>query len=272
MRIFILLLFIFSSTTSQGEDLFGHHCVVLLSHEQTEIQHVNSTQVPGATNIIQRMTRSFGTGFFVVSAENGLEIYLITAKHVAEPMKLGPGDKVYGSKPTNQLVVAQLSAIASTTNWIHHPTCDVSILPIDPMRIVLEMFGFETNGPKRLFSLVSVKLGSQAPPRNELLLIAGFPFGLGVDFDNSTFSALTRETKAASGLIGKGDFFLLQDPAVQGFSGAPVFSEGPPNAANRIYGVVSSTFADSSGGKMGQVISSRKIMELIETYRAGQKR
>jgi len=85
----------------------------------------------------------------------------------------------------------------------------------------------------------------------------GFPLGLGVDTSVNRFLPVSRQTRAASGLLDD-LFFLLQDPAIEGYSGSPLLSLGGV-VANRsgivgdtpaaCYGVVVSTVGDNTGGK-----------------------
>lgn len=72
-------------------------------------------------------------------------------------------------------------------------------------------------------------------------------------------------------------FFLLQDPAVEGYRGSPLLATGGlvireagiASSEPAVYGVVVSTLADATGGKMAQVVSVRCVQELISKYESG---
>ena len=94
------------------------------------------------------------------------------------------------------------------------------------------------------------------------------------------FSPLTRKTRAASGFLhddDNGQFFFLEDPSVQGYSGAPVFYLGDAILTHGIqigggktgcYGVISFTSADNTGGKMAGVVPIKFALELMAKHEA----
>jgi hypothetical protein len=100
----------------------------------------------------------------------------------------------------------------------------------------------------------------------------GFPLGL----ESSTyFSPWSRQTHAASGLLeepGKNCvFFVLEDPSVGGYSGAPCFDTGIiklgiatiTSSDTKCYGMVRATLSDNTGGKLAVVVPSFYIVELL---------
>lgn len=79
--------------------------------------------------------------------------------------------------------------------------------------------------------------GTDAPSRERPLTTFGFPLDLGV---REHFSPITRDSLPASGLVTlqrsdshlSATFYLLQDPSITGFSGAPVFLIAKPFATS----------------------------------------
>src|SRR5206468_6794441 len=104
----------------------------------------------------------------------------------------------------------------------------------------------------------------KAPDRDAPLTVLGFPLGLGVERE---FSPISRDTKAASGLLTlprfdtqiPATFFVMQDPSIGGDSGAPVIDTGGPRRAGQglvlsaptiVVGLVHGTLPDQTGGKV----------------------
>jgi hypothetical protein len=98
-----------------------------------------------------------------------------------------------------------------------------------------------------------------------------------------SFSPISRETKPASGflVLPRFDtklpetFLLTQEPSIGGFSGAPIIDTGLPrlgegNAAIKIsdaplglVGTIHGTLSDPTGGKMGAVVPTYYLWELL---------
>jgi len=121
---------------------------------------------------------------------------------------------------------------------------------------------------------------ANAPLRAITITVLGFPLALGVQ---GSFSPISRETKAASGLleIPRADtkkpasFFITQDPSIGGFSGAPVLDTGLPYRSEqaalfidmrpmKIVGIVHGTLSDDTGGKLGAVTPAHLLRTFIE--------
>jgi hypothetical protein len=91
-----------------------------------------------------------------------------------------------------------------------------------------------------------------------------------------SFAPITRRTRAASGLLCGETYFLLEDPSIEGYSGAPVFDLGEPIAGpggfqlggrqTGCFGIISFTKSDNTGGKMAGVVPTKCILELIEKH------
>jgi hypothetical protein len=156
--------------------------------------------------------------------------------------------------------------------------------------------------PRKLFSS-----DNDAPSRERPLTTLGFPLGLGVQEHFSPehpltalglslppgtqehFSPITRDSQPASGLItlpradthAPATFYLLENPSVAGFSGAPVFLFPKPFASNNgaivmqrvgpgspttvlCVGIVHGTMSDETGGKMSAVTPSKYVLETMD--------
>jgi len=160
-----------------------------------------------------------GTGFFIVDTSTD-RLLLVTAKHFVST--LTPNSvvviRVKDDLP-HAILLAQLTGMNSPLAWRVHPTADVATLKLDPIKDVVPLLA----GHALLREKLLPKL--QAPSRDTPITILGFPIGIGVQ---GRFSPISRETKAASGLlnipkISASSIFLLQDPIAGGFSGSPLF-------------------------------------------------
>jgi S1-C subfamily serine protease len=130
-----------------------------------------------------------------------------------------------------------------------------------------------------------------APPRERPVLVCGFPLGLGFTATQkgAYLSALSRESKPASGLVtlvlpgaeSPAVLFLLADPSIQGYSGAPVYlPAGAVVAGSAIgfafekscVGIVSGTISDDTGGKLAAIVPSAFVFEAVELARTKLRR
>jgi len=223
--------------------------------------------------VLPKKSVSAGTGFLVRGSRL---LFLVTARHVAvtmtadgEVIARGPGNTPLSLHMSDLLKMSDTSP-APPTLWIHHPLADCSIHPINQA----------SPGAAKLINTVPLRLdmlpaGPVAPARSAVLTVLGFPLGKGAD---AGFSPISRDSKPASGIMTEGpvSFFYLQQPSVDGYSGAPVFESGDlrlvptsPNSAAtvsgqpRCWGTITCTDLDSSGGKMARVIPSGYIAEMI---------
>jgi hypothetical protein len=224
------------------------------------------------TNVFFPKTSSVsGTGFLVLHSNH---LFLVTAKHVANDMKFSENDKVVIGIENGKSFQIPLNILrgVNTNDWIHHEKADVSILPLDPSPQLIQSYLQQHFLPSSF-----LEAGTNRPPRDVMLTIIGFPLGMGWGQDTGgDFIPLTRKTRASSGFINGGNLFLLEDPSVQGYSGAPIFDLAEPLQTTSVFmpsgrpvacfGVVSSTFSDNTGGKMGAIVPTKFILELIAGY------
>lgn len=225
-------------------------------------------------------TSLYATGFLVADEHNML---LVTARHVA--LHLGRRAAVIcrgrGNTPIT-FAITDLAGPSKRLDWRMSPDSDVAALRLNPSEEVLN-----THLQGRFLPKSMISQDTQAPSRDLLITVLGFPLALGA---TGHFSPISRETKAASGLLTI-DFppplnlknvtvFITQDPSIGGFSGAPVFDTGLPASSAHaglvirrpgivIVGLASATLPDDTGGKLGVVMPAYKIMQLIDSIEPG---
>jgi hypothetical protein len=276
----LVLLTILSSVYGaypQGIELVSKS-VVFLKHDFVETFSNGSEtfevwlKQPNTNRFSPKISSTTGSAFLVANTSTNL--YLITAKHVAVAMGFTHNDTVITGSTNAKTVVFPLALLRgqNTNDWIHHKTADVSILPLSPARQVFPFLAGHFLDFK-----IFLESTTNRPSRDLTLTIVGFPLGKGWGREpDEEFAPLTRKTRASSGFINGGTLFLLEDPSVQGYSGAPVFDLAEPLTGSSYYfpsgrnptclGVVSSTFSDNTGGKMGAVVPTRCIVELIANH------
>jgi hypothetical protein len=93
--------------------------------------------------------------------------------------------------------------------------------------------------------------------------------GIGV---SPQFAPLTKRAFPASGMlqIGTAEYLLLDDPAIKGYSGGPVFQSLPAIFSNdrpaQFIGVVMGYFPRAQadmGGQFAMLIPAHKVLEVI---------
>lgn len=224
----------------------------------------------GKEVLIPQTIKKLGTGFLVV---DGDFLFLVTAQHVSSQMSR---DSLAVLRTSDDLPIKftldKLYGIRGELQWTQHDKADVAVLLLHPDADVMPHL-------KEHFlskELISAKL--EAPSRELSLTTIGFPLGLGV---RERFSPISRESKPASGLltIPRFDtkqpniFYLLDNPSIGGFSGAPIFeipgahsSEGGLVIGGRFacVGLIHGTISDDTGGKLCAVVPSAFVIETIE--------
>lgn len=214
-----------------------------------------------------------GTGFFIAAAET---LCLVTAAHVSRI--LSPASPITIATPAGRPFSFPLRTLvpkSATLKWVSHPQADVAALRINPPPDFLR-----DHLAGHFMSSSWLERAKQPPLRAITLTVLGFPLQLGV---SQYFSPISRETKAASGLLELprfdtkvvSIFFVTQDPSVGGFSGAPVFDTRLPystehvgllsqvGAEPRIVGLVHGTLSDNTGGKLGAIVPAFVILEVL---------
>lgn len=215
-----------------------------------------------------------GTGFFLAS---GSTLYLVTASHVSRILSLDSPITIAttAGRPFTFLCRSLVPG-ATELSWFVHPQADVAVLRLNPTPDFLK-----DHLDGHFMPSTWLESAKQAPLRAITLTVLGFPLKLGV---SNHFSPISRETKAASGLVELPrfdtkvmcTFFVTQDPSVGGFSGAPIFDTRLPHSIRnaeqliqigrepRILGLVHGTLSDNTGGKFAAIVPSFIILEVLE--------
>lgn len=226
------------------------------------LPHEIGFRKPGSKEFQLLTERIIGTGFFV---REGNRLFLVTAEHVARGLAVNP--KLTTADTAGNSTSYPLD---KSVKWVFSGKADVAVSVInDP---ALKSVFLES---ALALSILPTKETSVASELS--LVVVGFPLGLGVQ---KKFSSLLRETHAASGLIDlkRADtgqvatFFVIQDPSIGGFSGAPVFvlktylfgstlMKGVD--VDSCVGLVHSTISDNTGGKLGVVTPANYVYDVI---------
>ena len=243
--------------------------VVYLEGEKAKLELINGATYeigfrrPGSGEFQLLTERVTGTGFFV---RNGDSLFLATAGHVARNLALRV--RLIASDTSGN---SKTYSLDNKVSWIFSKKADVAVSRVHDALFILDF----------LHSALDIRFlaDTETVSVPELpLVVIGFPLGLGVQ---NKFSPLRRETHASSGLIDlpRADtkqvatFFVLQDPSIGGYSGAPVFilvahrfgsiiMKGL-NAKSCI-GIIHGTISDATGGKLGVVTPAKYVYELIK--------
>ena len=210
------------------------------------------------------------TGFLLWSRDRQ---YLVTVAHAARDISLST--KLIasaGSGKPDTLSYARFSGLSEVSGWMFSDWADVAIL---------ELAASADRSALQLLSITRSNMWTDVTPpsRDVPVLVLGFPKGLGT---HVYFSPLSRETRIAGGpvLLKHTDsevvreYFLLQDPSIGGYSGAPVFvgvrgystgSEFRTAAPTpTCVGLMQGTVSDGTGGKLASVVPGRFVVELLD--------
>lgn len=255
--------------------------VVLLSKNEVITENINGANYelwhrdPSTGIFFPKQQTSIGTGFLIKGEKC---LYLATAQHISAFVDY---DCKITFRGANNLPVAlkfeeflkpQGINQAIPIAWINHERADCSIHPLVPSSP-----GANSLSNAMVLPMMVIPALSDAPSRDITLTTLGFALGNGAQV---TFSPVTKESKAASGLLSENSvvYFLLQDPSISGFSGAPVFDPGEPRWLTRdgaaamvggqltCWGIISRTDSDATGGKMARVIHAGQISEMIKAF------
>lgn len=266
----LFVLFLAVPSFAQTMDQFSGAVVFLYRTEQTPT-------IKDGKKTMEPITR-YATGFLVTPDRTTM--ILVTAEHVSKDLKDSFRAIIRGDNDTPVDMSSEELAGTKSVSWVTHGTEDVAVTILHPNKdTVAKLPGHFM--PKNLISS-----DSSAPSRDRPLTTLGFPLALGAA---GHFSPITRESKPSSGLITlprfdthmPATFFLLSDPSIAGFSGAPllltaapyslptgalVFPEtgGATGTAIRCVGIVHGTINDETGGKMAAVTPSIYILETID--------
>jgi hypothetical protein len=255
----------------EPEDL--SRCVVLLDRPFTETMQVDGAdaevwlKVPGAKSPTPKLARQLGTGFLVAT---DTAAFLVTAGHVARRMDAEARLSCAGRKgrrstlPLREVLSLGRHALA----WKSHTRADLAVVRVPTPPAALR---------GRFLNAGLLRRENTAPSAALDLVVVGFPLGL---FSEMHFAPISKRFHAASGILQfrgeemlrAADFFLLDQPTMGGYSGAPVFvapqvrlspSGDVSLVAAQCVGVVSQTISDDAGGHFAAVVPSALVRSLI---------
>lgn len=209
---------------------------------------------------------SSGTGFIVTYNKR---LYIATAAHVAAGIPFDATATIRGAADKPLIFDLKQLSGNQTPKWVTLFNHDVAVLPLDPpetFRAAIKAVGLE-----------QINAEEVSPDLDAYLTTVGFPLKLGT---REKFSPIVKVSQPASGLFRyprfdtkmEAIFFILDDPSVAGFSGAPVFrlprirvgnisvSQGPFSCV----GIVHGTFKDSTGGKFAAIVPSSFVRQALE--------
>jgi hypothetical protein len=223
---------------------------------------------PNNNILIPKTYNVSGSGFFV---NNQGSAYLVTAEHVSKLLTLNTDVIIRGEndKPMN-LKLKELIAIKDTLEWTYHKQADVATILLD---ISSKIFSFIKTIP---FEII---VNNRVPMREREVTTIGFPLELGFE---KHFSPISKVSKPSSGLVELRradnnkltEFFLLDDPSISGFSGAPVLElptqlvygkESIHIYTIELVGLVHGTISEKNGGGFAAITPSKYIIETINS-------
>lgn len=217
--------------------------------------------------IVTPSTGKCGTGCFI---EKDSVPFIVTASHVKKDIL--PDTIIVFGEVNSSNHQATLSSI-TVGNWILHPTADIAAIKLDINKL-------DTKFNNRFFPFSQITSQPVPISRDRELTVAGFPHGLGTTLTGaSKFSPLTFRSYASSGYLSLpradngvlSDFFCLENPAMGGYSGAPIFDMGyvsTPVLTQRygettIWGVVHGTMKDKTGGKIAMITPGYYLKDIV---------
>jgi len=245
----------------------------MLDRAFTETVKVDGTdaevwlKLDGSARATPKIDRHVGSAFLVA---DGDAAYLVTAAHVARRMdraaRLSFAGR--GGRRASRRLADVLSLGSHALRWTYASPADVAAVRIPHPPPALR---------GRCLPAELLARDDTAPSGTVELLVIGFPLGLAAA---ERFAPIRKHYHAASEMVRlcgeemtkPAEFFLLDQPAMGGYSGAPVFVA--PHAeltavgevtllAPRCVGVVSQTISDEAGGQLAAVVPSRVVRRLL---------
>jgi len=244
------------------ESLAG--CVVMLTRDYPETTRVDGQELevwlkaPGSRPT-PKLNRHLGSAFLVTAGKAAI---LVTAAHVARRMdgealvSFRRSSGARASAPLGKLVARRERRLP----WRYHGHADVAALRL----------GWTPPGLRgQLLPHDRLRAVATAPEGAEQLLVMGFPLGL---FAERDFAPVVKRAHAASGLVrfyseeltGPAVFFFLDEAAMGGYSGGPVFTAPAVSLAEpQCVGLVSQTVSDDAGGRLTAIVPSHVIRRAV---------
>ncbi|MFC1489816.1 serine protease [Candidatus Latescibacterota bacterium] len=276
----LLVLLILITPSGHANTIFNREtvskCIVFIVNKRIATTDFNDKEAEiwlrysDSDEYIPKTENIYGSGFFV---SNNNVLFLVTASHVAKSMTMGSNIMIMGKNgESTPIPILQLNGNTDKLNWIHHSEADVAVLELNPS---IELFNSHLQNRFLPYEILFKEL--KAPSRTIPLIVFGFPLGIGV---SNKFSPLTKQTHCASEIITlkrfdkpiNTEFFILEDPSVEGYSGGPVFDLSVYNmgaitttgSGTQLYGLIHGTSSDNTGGKLAAVVPCYFIVQTIQ--------
>jgi hypothetical protein len=199
-----------------------------------------------------------GTAVFILKNN---EPYLLTAAHVVKNINLQSYIILSDKNGIPKSVL--LTELLGVAKFINHPTADLAKVKInvtpDNSSYLLE----------RCFLFEQVNVTNNLISKDIELTVLGFPLGLGIGVLGNKFAPLTYRTFVSSPVITlprfdnqiQSEFIVLENPAISGYSGGPVFDLGYVISGGMktikqhtiLHGIVHGTITDETGGKLAAI-------------------
>ncbi len=216
-----------------------------------------------------------GTGLII---SHNQKCYLLTAGHVANLRRLKESGVIFFVLDQHTPVGVALADITKNKSWKHHQSADVSLIELTPNAKDLEIHLALISFPS-----FNITESQREYSRDNNLLAIGYPFAAPPMehlspsiFDckvANLLSAVWLDSLKVDYLRGKScSVFLLDRPSIQGISGGGLFSNvhragfsinAPANNQTSLWGLLSMTIQDNTGGKMAAVMPSFYIWDLL---------
>ncbi|MEP1488469.1 MAG: hypothetical protein ABJK28_08575 [Algibacter sp.] len=251
--------------------------ILYLTENSTKTEKINGKlyeviyREPWTGKILEKKNPSIGSGFFIM---RGIDIYLVTAEHVARMLTSSSAVKFKGRDgKKKEFKISDLikgENIIKKLNWIRHPKADVAVLHLGLYNEVI--------GDVTPMDYGTLGRTLSAPNRFNEITILGFPLGLGLT--PNSISPISLNTHSASDIVYfsrfdngiTNPFVIMDDPSVGGFSGGPAMEirktnnnspkidSKPVKFQSKIVGLVHGTL----GGGFSAIVPSSQIRETLE--------
>jgi len=203
-----------------------------------------------------------GTAIFV--GKNNVP-FLLTAAHVIA--NITPQSYVLLSNASGAPQKVMLSELLGGATFVTHAQADLAKAQIT---VTLQNKQWLEN---RCFPHDHIDMSANLLSKDVELTIVGFPNGLGAN--GSKFTPLTFRTYVAGQAItlpradngSACDFVVLEQPAMGGYSGGPLFDLGymitgamrTTKEKTLLHGIVHGTISDNTGGKLAAITPSKYL-------------
>jgi hypothetical protein len=210
-----------------------------------------------------------GTGFLLANAQ---AVCLITVQHLARHTTKDSLVTLLSGDTPITLKLGDISA-TSPPAWVLHEKADIAALRLRPRE----------DSALHVFRRAQILSTEPVPARERPVIVFGFPLRLGA----SNFSPVPQQFSRATNIeIATSDefpipaeYYFLDRPSVDGYSGAPVFhvpgsfTRGAGIVFRRdfaLVGVVAGTLSDKTGGKLGAVVPPKFVAEAFDQAAASR--